>query len=58
MKPVENCNAEIVCVVVTGREDSTAKRTSLHLAAIAFFAKPFADNQFLSAVRGALAVQQ
>ena len=58
MKPVENCNAEIVCVVVTGREDSTAKRISLHLAAIAFFAKPFADNQFLSAVRGALAVQQ
>jgi len=58
MKPVEKCNAEIVCVVVTGREDSTTKRTALRLAAIAFFAKSFADNQFLSAVRGALAVQQ
>jgi FixJ family two-component response regulator len=58
MKLVEKCNAEIVCVVVPGREDSTTKRIALHLAAIAFFAKPFADNQFLSAVRGALAVQQ
>ena len=57
MKPVEKCNAEIVCVIVTGREDSTAKRTGPHLAAFAFFAKSFADNQFLSAVRGALAVQ-
>jgi len=58
MKPVKKCDAEIICVVVTEREDWTAKRTALHLAAIAFFAKPFADNQFLSAVRGALAVQQ
>jgi hypothetical protein len=57
MKPVEKCNMEIVCVVVMGCEDWTAKRTALHLA-IAFFAKPFADNQFFSAVRGALAVQQ
>jgi len=56
MKPVEKCNVEIVCVVVMGREGSTAKRTALHLGAIAFFAKPFADN-FLSAVR-ALTVQQ
>jgi hypothetical protein len=40
------------------REDSTAKRTGLHLAAIAFFSEPFADNQFLSAARGAPAVQQ
>jgi len=49
MKPVEKCNGEIVCVVVTGREDLTTKRTALHLGAIAFIAKPFADN-FLSAV--------
>jgi hypothetical protein len=33
MKPVEKCDAEIVCVVVTKREDWTAKRTDLHSAA-------------------------
>ena len=33
MKPVEKCDAKIVCVIVTKREDSTAKRTALHSAA-------------------------
>jgi hypothetical protein len=32
MKPVKKCDAEIVCVVVTRREDPTAKRTALHSA--------------------------
>jgi hypothetical protein len=32
MKPVENCDPEIVCVVVTRREDWTAKGTDLHSA--------------------------
>ncbi len=45
-------------IIITGRKDSTAKRNALHLGAIAFFTKPFDDNQFLSAVRGALATQQ
>jgi FixJ family two-component response regulator len=43
-------------IIITGCEDSTAKRTALHLGAIAFFTKPFDDNQFLSAVRDALAM--
>jgi len=45
-------------IIITGRQDSTAKRTALRLGAIAFFPKPFDDNRFLSAVRGALATQQ
>jgi two-component system response regulator FixJ len=40
-------------IIITGRQDSTAKRTALHFGR--HFTKPFDDNQFLSAVRGALA---
>jgi FixJ family two-component response regulator len=43
-------------IIITGREDPTAKRTALHLGAIAFFTKPFDGDQFLNAVRGALAM--
>jgi FixJ family two-component response regulator len=43
-------------IVMTGREDSTAKLTAMHLGVIAFFTKPFDGDQFLSAVRGALAM--
>jgi FixJ family two-component response regulator len=41
-------------IVITGRKDSTAKLTALHLGAIAFFTKPFDDEQFLEAVHRAL----
>jgi len=43
-------------IIITGREDQTAKLTALQLGVIAFFTKPFDDDQFLNAVRGALAM--
>jgi len=45
-------------IIITGREDQTAKSTALQLGVIAFFTKPFDDDQFLSAVRRALAMQR
>jgi|SRR5437868_4977814 len=44
-------------IVITGRDDPRAKLTALHLGVIAFFTKPIHSDQFLSAVRGALAMQ-
>ncbi len=41
-------------IIITGREDQTAKLAALQLGVIAFFTKPFDDDQFLNAVRGAL----
>jgi two-component system response regulator FixJ len=43
-------------IIITGREDQTAKRTAFHSGVAAFFTKPFDDDQFLGAVRGALAM--
>jgi len=43
-------------IIITGREDQTAKLTALQSGVIAFFTKPFDDDQFLNAVRGALAM--
>ena len=43
-------------IIITGREDQTAKLTALQSGVIAFFTKPFDDDQFLSAVRRALAI--
>ena len=43
-------------IIITGRDDPTAKLTALKLGVIAFFTKPFDDDQFLNAVRGALAM--
>jgi two-component system response regulator FixJ len=43
-------------IIITGREDQTAKLAALQLGVIAFFTKPFEDDQFLNAVRGALAM--
>ena len=50
-----------VCVVVTGREDWTAKRddlaaraTAMQIGSVAFFIKPFNDEEFLAAIRLAL----
>jgi FixJ family two-component response regulator len=44
-------------IIITGRDDPAAKRTAMDLGASAFFTKPFDDEQFLDAVRSALAVQ-
>jgi two-component system response regulator FixJ len=41
-------------IVITGRDDPATKQAVLELGVIAFFTKPFDDNQFLNAVRGAL----
>jgi FixJ family two-component response regulator len=43
-------------IVITGRKDSAAKLTALHLGVITFFTKPFDGDQFLNAVRGTLAM--
>jgi FixJ family two-component response regulator len=43
-------------IIMTGREDPTVKRAAIQSGAIAFFTKPFDDNQFLGAVRGTLAM--
>ena len=43
-------------IVITGRDDPAAKLTALHLGVVAFFTKPFDDDQFLKAVRSALAM--
>jgi len=43
-------------IVMTGRDDPAAKLTALQLGVVAFFTKPFDDDQFLKAVRGALAM--
>jgi FixJ family two-component response regulator len=43
-------------IIITGRDDPAAKLSALHLGVVAFFTKPFDDDQFLNAVRGALAI--
>lgn len=43
-------------IVITGRDDPRAKLAAMKLGVVAFFTKPFDDNQFLNAVRGALAI--
>jgi len=43
-------------IVITGRKDPSAKPTAIHLGVFAFFTKPFHSDQFVSAVRGALAM--
>jgi FixJ family two-component response regulator len=43
-------------IIITGREDQTAKLAALQSGVIAFFTKPFDDDQFLNTVRGALAM--
>jgi FixJ family two-component response regulator len=42
-------------IIITGRDDSAAKLTALQMGVVAFFTKPFDDDQFLKAVRDALA---
>ena len=43
-------------IIITGREDQTAKLAALQSGVMAFFTKPFDGDQFLNAVRGALAM--
>jgi two-component system response regulator FixJ len=43
-------------IIITGREDPAAKLTALRMGVVGFFTKPFDDDQFLNAVRGALAM--
>ena len=43
-------------IIITGREDQSAKLAALQSGVIAFFTKPFDGDQFLNAVRGALAM--
>jgi FixJ family two-component response regulator len=49
---------ETQVIVITGREDSKTKQAALQAGAVAFFTKPFDDNQFLNAVHGALTALQ
>jgi FixJ family two-component response regulator len=43
-------------IIITGRDDPAAKVAALQLGVTAFFTKPFDGDQFLDAVRGALAI--
>jgi len=42
-------------IVITGREDPKMKQAALRGGAVGFFSKPFDDDEFLDAVRAALA---
>jgi two-component system response regulator FixJ len=42
-------------IVITAREDLAARATAMQIGPVAFFMKPFNDEQFLAAVRDALA---
>ena len=41
-------------IIMTGSKDPAAEQTAKQFGATAFFTKPFDDEEFLSAVRGAL----
>ena len=42
-------------IVITARDDLAARATAMAIGPVAFFIKPFDDEQFLSAVQNALA---
>jgi two-component system response regulator FixJ len=42
-------------IVMTAREDLAARATAMAIGPAAYFIKPFDDEKFISAVRGALA---
>ena len=44
-------------IIITGRDDPAAKLAALESGVTGFFTKPFDDDQFISAVRSALAMQ-
>jgi FixJ family two-component response regulator len=41
-------------IVITGHEDSAARITAMQIGTVAFFIKPFDDEQFLDAIHRAL----
>jgi len=41
-------------IVITAREDLAARATAMAIGPVAFFIKPFNDEKFITAVRGAL----
>jgi two-component system, LuxR family, response regulator FixJ len=41
-------------IVITGHEDAAARVTAMQIGTVAFFIKPFDDEEFLEAVHGAL----
>jgi two-component system response regulator FixJ len=41
-------------IVITAREDLAARATAMAIGPVAFFMKPFDDEKFIAAVRGAL----
>jgi two-component system response regulator FixJ len=41
-------------IVITAREDLAARATAMAIGPVAFFMKPFDDEKFITAVRGAL----
>ena len=41
-------------IVMTGRKDPGAQKTAMEFGAVAFFLKPFDDEEFLAAVHSAL----
>jgi two-component system response regulator FixJ len=45
-------------IVITAREDLAARATAMAIGPVAFFMKPFDDEKFLTAVRGALGQAQ
>ena len=45
-------------IVMTAREDLAARATAMAIGPVAFFMKPFDDDEFLAAVRDGLARAQ
>ena len=45
-------------IVITARDDLAARATAMAIGPVAFFIKPFNDEEFLAAVRDALAQAQ
>jgi len=41
-------------IVITARDDLAARATAMAIGPVAFFIKPFDDEKFIAAVRGAL----
>ena len=42
-------------IVITAREDLAARATATQIGPVAYFLKPFSDEEFIAAVRDALA---
>jgi FixJ family two-component response regulator len=52
---VSKISAQTRVIIITGRVDPVARNSALNAGAIAFFIKPFDDEEFLTAVRSAIA---